>query len=118
MSWLTWPLRWVWFAVWFLALVIRSNMTVIWDTVTPGQNSRPLIARFESRCRSDAELTLLATAITLTPGTLTLGTRDEPSGTRILYVHSMYDRTPDGLAASVRHIEDHLFTATRREAAA
>ncbi|WP_277208921.1 Na+/H+ antiporter subunit E [Isoptericola croceus] len=118
MSWFTWPLRWAWFAVWFLALVVRSNFTVIWDTLTPGQASRPLIGQYASRCRSDAELTLLAIAITLTPGTLTLGTRTEESGTRTLYVHGMYDGSPEGLAASVRRIEDKLFSATRRKGTA
>jgi multicomponent Na+:H+ antiporter subunit E len=118
MSWFTWPLRWVWFVVWFLGLVIRSNMTVIRDTVTPGQDSSPLVARFESRCGTDAELTLLAAAITLTPGTLTLGTRTESSGTRTLYVHSMYDGSPEALTAALHRIEDHLFSATRREASA
>jgi multicomponent Na+:H+ antiporter subunit E len=118
MSWLTWPARWVWFVVWFLALVIRSNMEVIRDVLTPGQASRPCIARYESRCRSDAELTLLAAAITLTPGTLTIGTRTDSSGGRLLYVHSMYDGDPQALGASVRRIEDKMFSATRREAAA
>ncbi|WP_265520848.1 Na+/H+ antiporter subunit E [Oerskovia flava] len=118
MSWLTWPLRWAWFVVWFVWQVVVSNFTVIRDTVTPGQNSSPCIARLETRCRSAAEVTLLATAITLTPGTLTLGTRTRPGssdGAWDLYVHGMYADGPEGLIAELRVIEDHMVRATRRK---
>lgn len=121
MSWITWPVRWVVFTAWFLWQVVLSNMTVLKDVLTPGQSSRPCVARYETRCRSEAEVSVLATAITLTPGTLTLGTRRGSAHVAhkrswTLYVHSMYGG-PDAAVDSVRRIEDKMFSATRREGA-
>ncbi|PZR55037.1 sodium:proton antiporter [Xylanimonas oleitrophica] len=139
MSWITWPLRWAWFVLWFLGQVVASNVKVIRDSVTPGQASTPCVARYPSRCRTEAEVTLLGAAITLTPGTLTLGARagegdrpeaDAPGGAGgaggadgadearwTLYVHGMYADGPDELRAEVRRIEEHMLRATRREGA-
>lgn len=116
MSWLTWPIRLMAFAVWFAKEVIVCNVQVLRDNLTPGQDSTPGIARCETRCRSDFEVTLLAAIITLTPGTLTMGTQTmSDSTTRVLYVHSMYSDGPPGLRAEIADMETHMLQAIRRE---
>ncbi len=126
MSWLTWPFRAVAFAFWFTVQVAISNYTVVRDNLTPGQDSTPGVAKLETRCRTDLEITVLAALITLTPGTLTLGTVGpaRASGTRVaesaptprvLYVHGMYHREPDSLRAELQTIETRLLRAMRRE---
>lgn len=117
MTWVTWPVRIVWFLLWFTWLVVRTNAMVLRDALTPGQNSTPGIARYDSHCRTDAEITLLSACITLTPGTLTLGhdTPADPAVAHTIYVHGMYSPHADHLREELRDIERHLLTAMRRE---
>lgn len=115
MSWITWPLRILFFTAWFARAVVVSNVTVLRDNLTPGQSSHPGIARVQTNCRTDAELTLLAALVTLTPGTLTLGTvstRDPQR--RVLFVHGMYAADADELRADVARIESRMLRAMRR----
>ena len=116
MSWLTWPWRALAFLVWFAWQVVVSNLTVVRDNLTPGQDSTPGVLAFDTRCRTDAEITVLGSLITLTPGTLTLGTAPtQGDGPRVLYVHGMYHEEADGLRAELREIEEHMLHAMRRE---
>ncbi|GMA32995.1 Na+/H+ antiporter subunit E [Litorihabitans aurantiacus] len=117
MSWISWPLRMVAFLAWFAWQVVVSNVAVLRDNLTPGQASTPGVARVVTRCRTDAELTGLAGLVTLTPGTLTLGTgpstAEHPE--RVLYVHGMYHPDAASLAHEVATIEARFLRAWRRE---
>ncbi|MGC5616799.1 Na+/H+ antiporter subunit E [Georgenia sp. Z1491] len=116
MSWLTWPFRILWFALWYAWQLVTSNVAVLKDNLTPGQDSTPGIARFATRCRTDLEVTLLAALITLTPGTLTIGTeRAGPGDTRVLYVHGLYSATAEEMCVELRDMESHLLRAVRRQ---
>ncbi|GIG54989.1 Na+/H+ antiporter subunit E [Demequina activiva] len=117
MSIITWPVRLVWFAIWFATRVVISNATVVWDNLTPGQRSDPGVAILPTRCRTDAELTVLAALITLTPGTLTLGTSRAASddSPRDLYVHGMYHPDAESLRRELRDIEGRMLHAMRRQ---
>ena len=117
MSWLTWPLRLLWFALWFVKEVVVSNVTVLRDNLTPGQAGTPGIAVFPTRCRTDTELTLLAALVTLTPGTLTLGTapHGDPETPRVLYVHGIYHQDADAIRADLASMEARMLHALRRE---
>ncbi|MEV8135849.1 Na+/H+ antiporter subunit E [Microbacterium aurantiacum] len=115
-TWLTWPFRLLGFMAWFAKEVVVSNIAVLRDNLTPGQDSTPGIARVPTRCETDVELTALAALVTLTPGTLTLGTTVEPrTHARVLFVHGMYSDGPDALRTEVGRIEDHLLRALRRK---
>lgn len=73
--------------VYFLIQVVRANLRVAYDVMTPTHRMRAGIVAVPLDAETDEEITLLATLITLTPGTLSLGV----SGDRkVLYVHSMY----------------------------
>lgn len=117
MTWLTWPFRLFAFALWFGMQIIKTNVRVLRDNLTPGQDSTTGIARFETRCATDFELTLLGALITLTPGTLTMGTERSPSGARSLYVHSMYLPTADAVRADTAGLEHKMLHAVRRKRA-
>lgn len=115
-SWLTWPWRFLFFLVWFAKEVVVSNVAVLRDNLTPGQSSRPGITRFTTRCRTNIELTVLAAIITLTPGTLTMGTEEARVGRRrvhVLFVHSMYSDSPDAVRRELRAMETHMLNALR-----
>jgi multicomponent Na+:H+ antiporter subunit E len=116
MSYVTWLPRIVIHTLWYIKELVVSNLTVIGDNLTPGQNSRPGIVRLKTHCRTDAEVTLLATLITLTPGTLALS-QVTAGDTRDLYVHGMYADGPDDLRVQLWHMERHMLSAMRREGA-
>lgn len=119
MSWLTWPHRLFLFFCWYVKEIVVANVAVLRDNLTPGQDSAPGIARFTTRCRTDTEITLLAALITLTPGTLTLGTETVDDGhVRVLFVHGMYAADADALRTELRTMETRMLHAVRREGGA
>lgn len=73
----------------FLVELVRANVRVAFDVVTPRHYMRPGIVAVPLAARTDAEITLLAVLLTLTPGTLSI---DVSSDQRVLYVHGMYIR--------------------------
>lgn len=113
-SWLTWLPRLLAFGMWFAWAVITSNIVVLRDNLTPGQSSAPGIAAYATRCRTDSEITMLAALITLTPGTLTMGTHHAPSGVRVLYVHGLYATGADALRSELEDMETRMLHAVRR----
>lgn len=114
MNTVTWPWRLMRFALWYCGEVVASNVAVLRDNLTPGQRSTTGIARYPTACRDDRELTLLAALITLTPGTLTMGTETTGQGERVLYVHGLYHPDADDLRSSLAPLEARLLAAIRR----
>lgn len=75
------------FVVFFLWELARASLRVAVDIVTPAHRVRPAVIAVPLDVRTDAQITLLASLITLTPGTLGLEVSDDR---RTLYVHVMY----------------------------
>jgi multicomponent Na+:H+ antiporter subunit E len=71
----------------FTKELIKSNLRVAWSVLTPFDRMSPGIVAIPLDIESDAEITLLANMITLTPGTLSLDVSDDR---RVLYVHGMH----------------------------
>ncbi len=61
------------------------------------------IVEYELVADSDLETLILATAITLTPGTIAVDTRYRQDGRRVLYVHLLDGRHPEGFKAAMKH---------------
>lgn len=114
MTWLSWPLRLASFTLWYVRALITSNIAVLRDNLTPGQASTTGIARYITACHSDHELTLFAALITLTPGTLTLGTETTDEGLRVLFVHGLYAADGDALRIELADMETRMLHAIRR----
>ncbi|MCI2956670.1 Na+/H+ antiporter subunit E [Agromyces atrinae] len=122
-TWATWPLRLIGFLVWFAREVVVSNVAILRDNLTAGQDSTPGIARFRSACRTEAEITALASFVTLTPGTLTLGVirdgddQDDGGSSEpwTLVVHGMYADDADALRAVLTDMETRMLRAFRRK---
>ncbi|HEY4535921.1 MAG TPA: Na+/H+ antiporter subunit E [Enteractinococcus sp.] len=114
MKTLTWLPRWIWLILWFIGQIITSSWAVLQDLVTPGINAHPGIARVRTDCRTDAEVTMLSAMITITPGTLTLGTETDDDGVRWIYVHSLYDGDPASVAEGSIDMQNHILAAMRR----
>lgn len=105
--------RLLWFMLWYAFELVRANVAVVKDNVTPGQDSTPGIVRLDTWCRTEAEATLLATLIALAPGTLAIGAAKRTDGLHVLYVHGMYSASADELRSELRVLERHMLTAIR-----
>ena len=92
------------FSVFYLWQLIKSNLRVAYDVVTPTNYMRPGVIAVPLEAKTDAEITLLANLITLTPGTLSM---DVSSDRKTLYVHAMYIDHGD-LEAAKREIKEGL----------
>lgn len=92
------------FALFFLGQLFLSNLRVAYDVVTPAHHMRPGVVAVPLEASTDAEITLLANLITLTPGSVTL---DLSEDRRVLYVHLMYI-DHDDLEAARRGIKEGL----------
>ena len=75
------------FLLYFLYELIKANLEVAYEVMTPSFSMDPGIVRVPLDVRSDLEITLLANVISLTPGTLSL---DVSTDRKVLYVHVMY----------------------------
>jgi multicomponent Na+:H+ antiporter subunit E len=106
--------RLLWFAAYFVRELCVANAQVVWDVLTPRSRLQPGIAALRLRTRTDAEVTLIANLVTLTPGTLTLAIARDPD---VLYVHGMYARDPDAFRAQLSAMETRMLRAVRLDAA-
>jgi multicomponent Na+:H+ antiporter subunit E len=75
------------FALFFVVALIRANLRVAYEVITPPHTMQPGIVAVPLDLQTEAAITLLANLITLTPGTLSL---DVSADRRVLYVHTMY----------------------------
>ena len=90
------------FAAYFAVQVVRSNVTVARTVISPrGRINRGIVAVPLQGC-SDAVVTLIADAITLTPGTLTLEVVADPL---TLYVQVRDGRDLEAVRREVRRLE-------------
>lgn len=87
------------FALEFLKELAVSTYRVAYDILTPTHYMKPGVIAFPMRAETDAEITLLANVITLTPGTLSLDVSEDH---KILYIHAMYVGDPDELRREIR----------------
>ena len=75
------------FIFYFLYELVKANIQVAADVVTPKFYMQPGIIKYPLEAKTDLEITLLANVITLTPGTLSL---DVSKDRKVLYIHAMY----------------------------
>lgn len=75
------------FIFFFLYELIKANIEVAYDVITPKFHMTPGIVRVPLDAKTNLEITLLANLISLTPGTLSIDVSDDRE---VLYVHSMY----------------------------
>jgi multicomponent Na+:H+ antiporter subunit E len=81
------PIRAAGLLLLFLWEILLANLRVAYDVLTPRHRMRPGVIAVPLDARSDAEITLLANLITLTPGSLCL---DVSGDRQTLYIHAMY----------------------------
>ncbi len=72
------------------------------------------IVEYELIADSDIETLVLATAITLTPGTISVDTQFRPDGRRMLYVHLLDGRNPEQFRVALKYgFEQRIYELAR-----
>ena len=79
--------------------VVRSNLRVAIDVVMPTSRAQPGVVAVPLEARTDAEITLLANLITMTPGSLSIDVSDDRS---VIYVHSMFIDDPEAFRRTIK----------------
>lgn len=98
-------------AAYFLREMILSNLRIAWDAVTPTHHMRPGILAVPLAASTDLEIWLLATLITLTPGSLSLAVSTDRA---TLFVHAMYVRDPERIRREIKEgLERRLLAVLR-----
>ena len=99
------------FSAYLAKEIIRSNLRVAYDVITPTIYMRPGVVAVPLDAESDVEIAVMANLITLTPGTMSLGvSRDR----KYLYVHSMFLKDPEDLKREIKQeIERPLLEVLR-----
>lgn len=87
------------FVFYFLYQLLKANALVAYDVVTPKYFFRPGIVRYPLNARSNFEINLLSTLISLTPGTLIMDVSEDK---KTLYIHAMYLKTPEAFVEELR----------------
>lgn len=96
------PVRVVRFGLYFFVKLVESSVVVARTVVSPSGAVHTGIVAVPLQGCSDALATLIADAISLTPGTLTLEVRRDPL---TLFVHALDVRDVDRVQSDVRTLE-------------
>lgn len=79
-------MKWLSLVALFVKELILSALKVAWLAVQPRIVIRPAIVAYPLTVTTDAQITLLANLITLTPGTLSI---DVSADRKTLYIHAI-----------------------------
>lgn len=88
----------------FLVKLVEANLVVAWEVLTPRNRINEGIVTVPLAQASDALVTLVANAVTLTPGTLTLDVTRSASGV-VLTIHVLHLRAVEGVREDVLYLE-------------
>ncbi len=103
------PLAALGLLAYFLWKLVQSNLVVAWEVLTPGEGINEGVVAVPIVSASDAVITVLANAISLTPGTLTLDIDRGP--TTVLYVHVLHLRSIEEVRRDVLVLERYVLRA-------
>lgn len=102
--------RTLYFLLYFVGELIKSNVKIAFDIITPTFLGKPGVIGIELDAKTNLEITLVANLISLTPGTLSL---DVSANKKILFVHAMYLINEDEVRAELKQLEQRLLKVMR-----
>ncbi|MED5600126.1 MAG: Na+/H+ antiporter subunit E [Actinomycetota bacterium] len=98
-------IRMVRFGAYFLSILIRANLQIAREIVTPGFSQTPRILRYPVAHLTPVQTTVFSNCITLTPGTLVV---DVTADGGLLYVHCMYAADRESAITGLRRLDERL----------
>ena len=87
------------FAGFYLWELLKANLVLAYDILTPTHHMRPGIVEIPLDIRSDHEIMTLVNLITMTPGSLSLDVSEDKTR---LYVHVLYLEDADAYRKEVK----------------
>lgn len=84
----------------FLYELIKANLEVAYEVITPKLKMTPGIIMVPLDVKSNIGITLLANMISLTPGTLSI---DVSNDRKVLFVHAMYIKDREVFIKSIKN---------------
>ncbi|KGM13876.1 Na+/H+ antiporter subunit E [Cellulomonas bogoriensis] len=109
---LRWTGRILAFPFSFAYEVVKANLVLAGDILTPGSRINAGFVELPLRCRTDMEITTIANFITLTPGTVTVAVRKDPA---TLWVHGMYIDDVEEFRAELYAMEATVIGVLRKD---
>lgn len=102
------------YALWILREIVAGSLEVAKATYSPRTRTSPAIVEYPLRAETDIEIVAMASSITITPGTLVVGTshgtlQQRPS----LFVHALFATSREQVIADLTEMEDRLLRAIR-----
>lgn len=102
------------FVVFLIWSILKSSVQVAAVVVAPVLKLDQGIVAIPLEARTDLEISLLATSITLTPGTLSVDTGWNTQGQHVLYVHNLVMGDPDDVRRVIKQeFERRILRITR-----
>lgn len=99
------------FFFFFIYEMIKANIQVAFDVVTPKFFMKPGIVKYPLDARNDFEITMLSNMISLTPGTLIIDVSDDK---KTLFIHVMYLKSREKFIEQIKtRIEKKLLEILR-----
>ncbi|MFV0427831.1 MAG: Na+/H+ antiporter subunit E [Arachnia sp.] len=104
---------------WFITQQIFAGAyNVLRAAISPARVDSPCIVAYRMGCESDVEISLFASSITITPGTLVVGiAAASPESPPTAYVHSLFDNDRERVIEGLADMEARLLRALRKGAA-
>lgn len=93
------------FIFFYLARVVKSNIQIAWDILTPKFYMAPAIVEVPLNLTKDHEILAFANLITMTPGTLTMEISEDK---KKIYIHVMYYKDKEKFFKGIRELEDKI----------
>lgn len=107
-------LRSIGYFAWLGKEIIAGAWDVIFNLFKTGDYGKPMIVELPMRCETDVEITLFASSITITPGTLVVatgpGTKETPA---TLFVHCMFAESEEDALDGLYDMETRLLRTLR-----
>lgn len=109
------PLRLIGYFLWIGKEIVSGTVDIVVALITPRGYSSPMIVQLPLRCTTDLEITMFASSITITPGTLVAaiaasdGAEDPPT----LFVHALFSDSEEEAMDGLYDMETRLLTAMR-----
>ncbi|AKK02148.1 monovalent cation/H+ antiporter subunit E [Corynebacterium epidermidicanis] len=96
------------FIPWLIGQIFVGGVVIVRDSFSPGNAMQPVIVSYPLRVTSERDIFWFSTCITITPGTLSLGLRDDR-----LLVHAVYGADPGEVLAGLADMEERLVPSIR-----
>ena len=87
------------FVLFFLWELLRANLRVAFDVLTPGFHMQPRVIGIPLEAQTDAEIMALTYFLNLTPGSVVLDISTDRS---IMFVHVMYAPDPEAMRREIK----------------